>query len=292
MSSEASTEVHALQILYETPAPRVARISLDRPDTRNAQSFQMLHELNAAFTRASLDDEISVIILAGRGKDFSSGHDLSFAESNQKTFPPTSPWGQFGAEGAEGPYGKEKEFYFELTERWRNLPKPTIAQVQGRCIAGGNMLAWACDLIVASDDAQFLDNTPSMGIPGAEFFNHPYEMPIRKAKEWLFTSGWMTAAEAHRLGMVNQLAPREHLEGATLDLALKIAEQPLFTLKLLKELLNQAQDAAGRRQIHHMAFGMHHLAHSHFERLHGFPIAIDKLAPKIRDHLATLKAER
>jgi enoyl-CoA hydratase len=96
-------------------------------------------------------------------------------------------WCGFGCEGAAGRMAIEKELYLGLSERWRNIPKPTIAEVQGKVIAGGLMLVWPCDLIVASEDAQFADNTVAMGIAGAEFFNHPWELGARKAKEMLFT---------------------------------------------------------------------------------------------------------
>lgn len=274
-------------------APNVAKITLNRPEMRNAQGFQMLHELNEAFTRASLDDNVHVIILAGAGEHFSSGHDLSFADgAARKQYPPVGTWGQFDAPGQEGPYGREKEFYLEMTERWRNLPKPTIAQVQGKVIAAGNMLVWACDLVVASDDAQFLDNTPDMGIPGVEFFNHAYELGVRKAKEWLFTVDWLSAAEGHRLGMINHVVPRAELQTFTLSLAKRIAERPVFALKLVKEALNNAEDLQGRRQNHQFAFALHHMAHSHYQQLFDFPIAVDRLAPKMRDNLLSIIEKR
>src|SRR2546428_1279972 len=109
-------------------------------------------------------------------------------------------------------YGREKEIKIENTERWRNAPKPVIAEVQGSVIAGGLMLMWMCDIIVASQDARFRDNTGSqMGVPGVEFFNHPFELGIRKAKEFLFTGGWLSAADAHACGMVNYVVPRSEL---------------------------------------------------------------------------------
>ena len=75
-----------------------------------------------------------------------------------------------------------------MCRRWRDFPKPTIAMVQGKCIAGGLMLAWVCDIIIASDDASFVDPVVAMGVCGVEYFNHPYELGIRKAKELLFTA--------------------------------------------------------------------------------------------------------
>lgn len=277
------------QVRLEKPAAKVAKITLDRAEKKNAQGLQMLYELNDAFDLAAQDDEVSVIVLAGEGTDFSAGHDLSGSEQKRMSdFRTVGTWGQFRAKGLEGYYGREKEIYLELTERWRNIPKPVIAQVQGRVIAGGLMLAWAADLIVASDDAKFLDNTPDMGINGAEFFNHPYELGIRKAKEWLFLTEWISAEEARALGMVNRVVPRQELEARTLEMAVRIAEKPLFTLKAIKESVNNAQDLMGRRANNRFTFALHHLLHSHARHLTGFPVFSDRLDPKIQ---AKVKAQ-
>src|SRR5581483_3829559 len=224
-------------VRYEQPLPRVARIVLARPDTRNAQDTRMLYELNDAFNRAAHDDDVRVIVLAAEGPHFSSGHDLR--ERDKPTvmagYDTVGTWCGFGCEGAAGRMAIEKELYLGLSERWRNVPKPTIAEVQGKVISGGLMLVWPCDLIVASEDAQFADNTVAMGISGAEFFNHPWELGARKAKEMLFTTRFLSAAEAERAGMINHVVPRDRLTGFTLELAAQIAEQPLFALRLDKE---------------------------------------------------------
>lgn len=261
-------------VLYETPAEKVARIVLNRPDARNAQSFRMLYELNDAFDRAAQDDGISVIILAGNGPHFSSGHDLRDPEGRSALdeFRTVGTWCGFNCAGAESQMSTEKELYIGLSERWRNLPKPTIAEVQGKVIAGGLMLVWPCDLIVASEDAEFMDNTVSMGVSGAEFFNHPFELGIRKAKEMLFTSAFVSAADAHRLGMVNHVVPRDGLTAFTLDLARRIAEKPLFALKLAKEAVNVAQDNQGRINAMQTSFAYHQLCHSHNQQVYGMGI--------------------
>src|SRR5690606_13089593 len=193
-------------------------------------------------------DDIAVIILAALGPHFSSGHDLREPDLMGKLgeFRTVGTWAQFSAGGAEGWMAREQELYRGFSERWRNIPKPTIAQVQGKCIAGGLMLVWPCDLIVASEDALFSDNTVSMGMTGVEFFGHPWELGPRKAKEMLFTSDFVTAQDAHRLGMVNQVVPAAELATFTLELASKIAAKPLFALKLAKEAVNAAEDAQGR----------------------------------------------
>jgi enoyl-CoA hydratase len=258
-------------IAYENPAEHIARIVLNRPASRNAQNTKLLYELNSAFDVAAQDDEVKVVILAANGKDFSAGHDLHEdpRKVDMSPYDIVGTWCGFGCAGAEGHMSREKEIYIGFSERWRNFSKPTIAEVQGKCIAGGLMLVWPCDLIVAAEDAQFLDNTVSMGLAGAEFFNHPWELGVRKAKELLFTSGWWSAAEAHRLGMVNHVVPNEKLKEFTLDLARRIAMQPLFALKLAKEAVNASQDAAGRGTAMQTQFALHQLGHSHNMQVFG-----------------------
>lgn len=275
-------------ILYETPAPHVARIVLNRPEARNAQDTHLLYALNDAFDRAARDGEVKVIILAAAGPHFSSGHDLRehdtvAAMGEHRTI---GTWCGFECAGAEAQMAREKEIYIGLSERWRNIPKPTIAAVQGRCIAGGLMLAWPCDLIVAAEDAAFLDNTVGMGVGGVEFFAHPWEVGIRKAKEMLFTADWLSAQDAHRLGMVNHVVPPSELEAFTLALAERIAAKPAFALKLAKEAVNAAEDAQGRLSAMNTAFALHQLAHSHNMQVHGMLIDPTGVAPAIRRALA------
>jgi len=252
-------------IIYESPAEHVARIVLNRPSTRNSQDTHFLYELNDAFDLAAQDDNIKVIILAANGPHFSSGHDLrerngAEALRNHKT---VGTWCGWSCAGAEAQMSREKELYIGLSERWRNLPKPTIAAVQGRCIMGGLMLIWPCDIIIASEDAQFVDHAVSFGVGGVEYFAHPWEMGARKAKEFLFTGEWMTAAEAYRLGMVNHVVPLEHLQEAALTMAKKIATKPLFALKLAKESVNAMEDVQGRTNAMQTSFALHQLAHTH-----------------------------
>ncbi|WP_294048427.1 enoyl-CoA hydratase-related protein [Sphingopyxis sp.] len=188
--------------------------------------------------------------------------------------------------GWEGQYSREKEIYFEITERWRNAPKPIIAEVQGSVIAGGNMLVWMCDIIVCADDARFRDNAVGeMGVPGVEYLAHPFELGVRKAKEWLFTADWLSARDAERCGMVNHVVPRADLSAFTLELATRIAKSDRFALKLAKETINNAEDAMGRRQAMRHSFAMHQIGHLQNMLLHGFPIDIERLPPSLRERL-------
>lgn len=270
-------------LIYENPAPHVARIVLNRPDTRNAQDTHLLYELNDAFDKAAQDNTVKVIILAANGPHFSSGHDLR--ESNPKEamaqHRTVGTWCGFECAGAEAQMAREKEIYIGFSERWRNIPKPTIAQIHGKCIAGGLMLAWPCDLIVASDDAMFLDNTVAMGVGGVEYFAHPWEVGIRKAKEMLFAGDWLSAEEALRLGMLNHVVPAATLGDFTLELAKKIAQKPLFALKLAKESVNAAQDAQGRVNAMQTSFAYHQLAHSHNMQVHGMMVDPTGLSPAV-----------
>ena len=280
------------QIVYETPAPNVARIVMNRPDKLNAQGIVMTYELDDAFKRACHDDSVNVIILAAAGNHFNAGHDLSGDGPIMPTVEESRGlWGQYGAAGWEGFYSREKEVYLEITERWRNAPKPTIAEIQGAVVAGGLMLAWACDLIVCADDVRFRDNTAAeMGIPGVEFFQHPFEMGVRKAKEWLFTGDWLSAVEAERRGMVNHVVPRAELSGKTLELATRIAGKNPFTMKLVKEAVNQSQDLMGRKAAMTAAFSLHQIAHMQSMMVHGFPIDTSRLHPSVRAQLDKAKA--
>jgi enoyl-CoA hydratase/carnithine racemase len=270
-------------VLYETPAEHVARIVLNRPGTRNAQDTRMLYELNDAFDLAARDDRIKVIILAANGPHFSSGHDLREQDAYQKMseFKTVGTWCGFTCAGAEAQMAREKEIYLGFCERWRNIPKPTIAAVQGKVVAGGLMLIWPCDIIIASEDAQFCDPVVSFGIGGVEFFAHPWELGARKAKELLFTSDWLSAAEAKQLGMVNQIVPREKLEDAAIQMAKKITSKSLFALKLTKEAVNAAEDAQGRVQAMQTSFALHQLAHTHWLKLYDMLLDPTQLSPEV-----------
>ena len=137
----------------------------------------MTYALDAAFARAVNDDEVAVLVLAGAGKHFCAGHDIGTPERDaDQSFDREAVlwWDHVGKEGADARYAREMEVYLGMCRRWREIPKLAIAMVHGACIAGGLMLAWVCDLIVAADDAFFADPVVKMGIPGVEYFAHPW----------------------------------------------------------------------------------------------------------------------
>ncbi len=197
-------------------------------------------------------------------------------------FSPVGNWGGFAEPNAHGRFAREQEIYLQITRRWRNLAKPTIAEVHGKCIAGGLMLAWACDLIVASADAEFCDPVVTMGVCGVEWFVHPWELGPRKAKELLFTADAWSAEEAHRLGMVNHVVPRPELSSFVLALARRIAAKPSFALKLTKEAVNRSVDVMGQPAAIEQAFALHQLCHAH--NLQEFGMVVDPagLHPSVR----------
>ena len=256
-------------VRFDMAAERVGRITLARAETANAQDYQMLSDLNQAFDCAAQDEQVRVIVLAADGKHFSSGHDLSALNPDMDPFERVGTQCHFDAPGAEGYMAREAEMYVGLCWRWRNIPKPTIAQVQGKVIAGGLMLVWPMDLVICSEDASFSDPVVAFGVNGHEYFVHPYEAGARLAKEMLFTGRAIGAEEAYRHGMVNKVVPRDELESATLEMAEHIAKRPMFGLTLAKQSVNNSLDAQGMYTSIQSAFGLHHVAHSHNMRIHG-----------------------
>ncbi|MCP2020345.1 UNVERIFIED_ORG: enoyl-CoA hydratase [Pseudomonas reinekei] len=257
-------------VLYEV-RDAVAIVTMNRPEYHNAQNSQMTYALDAAFRRSCDDDEVKVIVLRGAGKHFSAGHDIGTPGRDvDKTFDRASLWyDHTNKPGGEFLYAREQEVYLGMCRRWREMPKPTIAMVQGACIAGGLMLAWVCDLIVASEDSYFADPVVRMGIPGVEYFAHVHELNPRIAKEFLFLGERMPAPRAYQMGMLNRVVPRDELEQQTLDIAGRIAQMPRLGLQLSKQAVNNAEDLMGKRATMDMVFGLHHFAHAHNELVSG-----------------------
>lgn len=252
-------------VTYERRGP-VAVVTMNRPRYRNAQNSVMTYALDAAFTRAVADAEVKAIILAGNGKHFSAGHDIGTPGRDHQAHYDNQAvlwWDHVDRAGGDQRFARESEVYLGMCRRWREIPKPTIAVVQGACIAGGLMLAWSCDLIVAADDAFFSDPVVRMGIPGVEYFAHPWMLGPRRAKEMLYTGDRFSAAQAYEWGMVNRVVPREDLLTHALELAGKISAMPQFGLALTKKAVNQCEDLMGMRAGMDAVFGLHHFAHAH-----------------------------
>ena len=255
------------EVVIYTTEGAVATITMRRKRYRNAQNSAMTYALDDAFYRAADDDDVAVIILAGEGEHFSAGHDIGspHRDADQRfTRKATLWWDHTGHEGAASRFARESEVYLGMCRRWRDLPKPTIAKVQGGCIAGGLMLAWACDLIVAADNAFFRDPVVHMGIPGVEYFAHPWQMSPRAAKEFLFLGEQVPAAVQLKPGHGQSCSvPLERLVEEVRDIAERIAAMPRFGLALAKRAVNLCEDRMGLRDGMDAVFGLHHLAHAH-----------------------------
>jgi len=259
------------RIVYDVPAPHVARVTLNRDAARNAQDKKMLYEIDHALSEAARDDDIRCIIVAANGEHFSSGHDLKDSQ-RLADFPAVTLWGSFDEPGQAGQMSAEGEMYLGLCWRWRNLPKPTLVQVQGKCIAGGLMLVWPFDIVIASEDAEFSDPVVAFGVNGHEYFTHVWEVGHRKAKEMLFCGSTLSAEECRQRGMVNHVVARADLSDFTLVMAQRIAKRPLIGLRLAKLSCNQSLDAQGQWTAIQAAFSLQQIGHAHAKLVHGLPV--------------------
>ena len=249
---------------------QIVRISLNRPDQRNAQNRGMLVELDEAFSRAEADDIVRVVILAGEGPMFSSGHDIGSKQARAEFTPgpgqhPTAAINGGTREGAEKIMLQEWHYFFQNNLRWRNLRKITIAQVHGDVFSAGLMLIWACDLIVGSAEVRFADVVGTrLGMCGMEYFGHPWEFGPRRTKELMLTGDAIGIEEAYRLGMVSKIFKREELAERTLEMARRIATVPTMAALLIKESVNQSVDNMGFYNALQSCFTLHQLNHSHW----------------------------
>lgn len=237
----------------------IARLTLNRPRTANAQSLQMIDEISEAISAAEEDDEVRVLVLDAEGNSFSAGHDM------KELFDGENPELVERRLHTEGRVLLEEEYYWKKCLQIRDFPKPTIAAVQGHCLAAGLMLTGMCDLIIASEDAQF--GNPVLRMAGAcvEILVEPWEVGIRKAKEMLFTGDPIDAATAHSLGMVNRVVPQDQLLDEAMSVAGRIALMPPFTTRLVKKSLNRTMDLMGYRDATEYAFMVHQVGHTTVE---------------------------
>jgi enoyl-CoA hydratase len=243
-------------VLYETDGA-VATITMNRPEVANAQDTALIDQLDAAFDRADADDAIRVVILTGAGKHFSSGHDLKAIVGDGEK----DEWVQM-RETPEGKFFHEKTMYYDRCLRIHDFRKPTIAAVQGSCVAAGLMLAAMCDLIVAADDAQFSNPVLRLSGAGVELLIEPWELGIRKAKEFLLTGDTIDAQEAWRLGLVNRVVPRAELTASTRALADRVALVPPVTAQTVKSTINHTATLMGKRDALKYHFMAHHWVHN------------------------------
>jgi len=228
----------------------VATITLARPEAANAQSSQMIEELDAAFDAADADDAVRVVVLAADGKHFSAGHDL------KEILAGTEEWAAMRST-PEGKLRHEQVMYWDKLVKIRDFRKPTIAAVQGTCAAAGLMLACMCDLIVAADDARFSNPVARMSGVGVELLVEPWELGARKAKEFMLCATTLSAAEAERYGLVNRVVPRDALAAEARALADQVALVPPVTAEAIKASVNHMLDSAGQRESWRFHFVIH-----------------------------------
>jgi enoyl-CoA hydratase len=229
-----TTEPKTFHDIGYAVADGVGVISLERPAYRNAQSYRMLDEIDAAFDLARADAGVRVVVVRGSAGVFSTGHDLGTPEGMAYR-------AALGARPGIETYDQFKKYNLDLLLRWRNFPKPTVAMVEGYCIYAGWMLAAAMDVVFAAEDAQFLGGF-------VEYNSIPWDIGVRRAKELLFESRFITAEEAARYGFVNRVLAPGELERETMAWARRVAENSPEALRMAKIQMNKAQDAQGFSQ--------------------------------------------
>ena len=267
-------------VVYEV-VEHVATITMNRPEVANAQNTAVIDGIDHFLDVADADDEVRVVVLAGAGKHFSAGHDLKALVIGSDT----DPWVAM-RETPEGKFRHEQTMYYERCKRLYSFRKPTIARVQGATVAAGLMLACMCDLIVAADDATFSNPVLRMTGAGVELLVEPWELGIRKAKEFLWTGETIDAQEAWRLGLVNRVVPRDELATRTRELADRIALVPPITAQTVKDSLNQTGTLMGKRDALKYHFMAHHWVHN-------TATALDALAArKSKGSMRDVMAER
>jgi enoyl-CoA hydratase len=221
-------------ILIDDPAPRVRRITLNRPEKRNALNHKLRGEIISALREADGDPEVRVMIVRGAGKCFCAGYDLGGGNEGQEL-----PW--FSAPG-------DGQFQRNVTDGWMSiwdLAKPVIAQVHSYCLAGGSELATGCDMVFVAEDALMGYPAVRFGVPDMQF--HTWFLGMRKAMQMMTTGDPITGIEAARLGWANEALPADQLEARVLEIAGRIANIPTDIVQLNKRNVHRAMDAMGLR---------------------------------------------
>ncbi len=221
-------------VLVDEPAPAVRRLTLNRPEKRNALHNPLRGALIDALRAADADEAVRVTIVRGAGPSFSAGYDLGG-----------------GNEGTELPFytaAGEGQWPRHVTEGWMSiwdLAKPVIAQVHGYCLAGGSELATGCDLVFVAEDAKIGYPAVRFGVPDMQF--HAWFMGMRTAMEMMLTGDSISGVEAARLGWANRAVPAGDLDDAVLAVATRIAKVPPDIVQLNKRTVHRAMDVMGLR---------------------------------------------
>lgn len=244
-------------VKYETIG-NIARISLNRPETHNTMSAQLIKDLDAAVRHADADPGIRVVILRGEGASFSSGHDLS-ARPNE---PLQQEFRQRHRDSIESRLDAEEEFYYEANLTIRNLRKPTVAGLKGHVVLGALMTALMCDLVVAEESTNLWNPSVRHTGTGGEVMVLPWEIGVRKTKEILWTGDPIDVHEAQRMGMVNRVVKDGTLDAECLRLAERVALMPPRAVMLTKRSLNKLQEIQGMLLAFEHHFLVHQLGHA------------------------------
>ena len=221
-------------VLVDQPAPGVRRLTLNRPEKRNALSNALRGELIGALQEGDADDAVRVMIIRGAGKCFSAGYDLGGANVGVPL--------PFYTSAGEGEWPRH------VTEGWMriwDLATPVIAQVHGYCLAGGSELATGCDLVFVAEDAEIGYPAVRFGVPDMHF--HAWFMGMRTAMHMMLTGDSISGVDAARLGWANAAFPVERLDDEVVAYAGRIAKMPADLMQLNKRLVHRTMETMGLR---------------------------------------------
>jgi enoyl-CoA hydratase len=225
---------HYTVVLLDEPAPGVRRITLNRPEKRNALNHPLRGQLLQALREGDADEGVRVQIIRGAGPSFSAGYDLAGGNEGEE-MPFYTPEG-------EGAWPRH------VTESWMSiwdLAKPVIAQVHGYCLAGGSELATGCDLVYVAEDAQMGYPAVRFGVPDMHF--HAWLLGMRKAMEMMLTGDSISGLEAVERGWANAAFPVDELNERVVDIATRIAKMPADIVQLNKRLVHRGMEVMGLR---------------------------------------------
>jgi enoyl-CoA hydratase/carnithine racemase len=223
-------------IRFETPAPQIARIVLNRPERMNAYTNPLCDEVVTALTRYMRDDELRCLILTGEGRGFCAGGDVAGGDADSPHYRDK----QMG-------HGQEmREGMHRVIVMLHRMDKPVIAAINGAAVAGGLTLALACDFRIAADTAKLGDTSGRFGLlpdeGGAWFF--PRVMGLDRALKMTLLHEVYSAGEALKLGLVTEVVPAAELEGRALSFAQAIAAQAPLAVRLAKNMMRKGLDSS------------------------------------------------
>ncbi len=221
-------------IVVDDPMPRVRRITLNRPEKRNALNNRLRAEIFEALQDSDSDNAVSVSVIRGAGTCFSAGYDLSSDNSVDQPYYSAAGPGQWSRHVVDG--------WFSI---W-DLAKPVIAQVHGYCLAGGTELATACDVVYVAEDAQ-IGYPPVRLMSPPDMQYHPWLVGMRRAMELMLTGDAMSGREAAEWGFATRCFPVAELEARTLDFAERVAKVPVELQQLNKRSVHRAMEIMGAR---------------------------------------------